>query len=472
MRILFLQSITYPFIGIMSMSAVLRRGEHHTKVHILNLNRPSPADFKTIRDYQPDLAAFPTYTGWQSSIIKFCGLLKDRMNVTTVLGGAHPTHRPEIVRSDVVDFICVGEGEISFPGLVDALEAQSQADNIPGIWLTKENQIIDNGPSPLPDLQKLPLMDIDLYCKASKVIRRKDNREFSLNRGCLFSCTYCNSPSLRSLYGAGFLRSKTADQAIEELLYVYERYPYRMPTFTSSDNLFHKKEFASEFLEKYKREIDLPFFCQMRVEFIDADIARMLREAGCHMVAIGVESGSPRVRKEILNRHMSNEKIIQACRYLQKENIKVTTTNMMGIPGETFDEAWETVRLNAKMRPAASWCSIFQPYPGTPLTRTLLESGGVTPEVFEKVPASFFETSILPIENVHRFINLQRFFQLAVLSPRLETIIRKLCNIKITKLFDVFFLWGYYRYVRIAYRESRLKAFSKIIQNALEALTS
>ncbi|MFH1539342.1 MAG: cobalamin-dependent protein, partial [bacterium] len=110
MRILFLQSITYPFIGIMSISTVLGKSGLHTKVHILNLNRPSPADFKTIHDYQPDVVAFPTYTGWQNGIIKFCRIIKDKMNVITVLGGAHPTHCPEIVQSDVVDFICVGEG--------------------------------------------------------------------------------------------------------------------------------------------------------------------------------------------------------------------------------------------------------------------------------------------------------------------------------------------------------------------------
>ena len=103
------------------------------------------------------------------------------------------------------------------------------------------------------------------------------------------------------------VRSKSVDQALEEMHYVNEKYPFNSAAFTS-DNFFLKKEFASEFLLRYRREIGKPFWCQMRVELVDAEVARLLREAGCHMVSVGIESGSERVRKRILNRHMSNER--------------------------------------------------------------------------------------------------------------------------------------------------------------------
>ena len=209
MRILFLQSLTYPFVGVMSLSAVLRREGHDTRLSIVDMNRPSKRDFAHIQDYAPHVVAIPVYTGWHLGIIGLCRKLKERLNTIVVLGGPHPTHCPEIVRDDAVDFVCVGEGEVSLATLVSRLERGLRLDDIPGMWLTDGDRIVDNHASPLPDLHSLPPMDIDLYCKASTAIQRQDNREFSLNRGCPFACTYCIEPSLKSLYGRQILRSKT-----------------------------------------------------------------------------------------------------------------------------------------------------------------------------------------------------------------------------------------------------------------------
>ncbi len=344
-----------------------------------------------------------------------------------------------------------------------------QRTTVPGIWLKKGDKIIDNGPSDLPELQGLPPMDIDLYCNASEAIRHQDNREFSLNRGCPFQCAYCNGPSLKSLYGTSVVRSKSVDQALEELHYVNEKYPFKSAAFTS-DNFFLKKEFASEFLLRYRREIGKPFWCQMRVELVDADVAHLLREAGCHMVSVGIESGSERVRKTILNRRMSNDAIIRACRTLAENGIEINAFNMIGIPGETFEEALETIRLNTLIGPASSWCSFFQPYPGSSLTTKLLEEGAITPEVFERIPASYFDRSIVLRKDAHIWLNLQRLFQWWVQHPELDGWFRRICTVKIPRIYDALFVLSFYSYVRKAYKLTRAKALAKVMTNAWEAL--
>ncbi|MGO9118103.1 MAG: B12-binding domain-containing radical SAM protein [Desulfomonilaceae bacterium] len=332
-----------------------------------------------------------------------------------------------------MDFVCVGEGERSFLELANRLEAEEPADEIPGIWLTKNGTIVDNGASLLPDLHELPPMDIDLYCRVSKIIRKQENREFSLNRGCPFQCTYCNGPSLKALYGTAVVRSKTVDQAIEEIRYVHERYPFKSAAFTS-ENLFVKRDFALEFLDRYRREIALPFWCQIRVELVDSELAQLLKEAGCHLVSVGIESGSPRVRREILGRLMSNETIIRGCRTLQDHGIRVNAYNMVGIPGETFEEAVQTIYLNAEIRPTSSWCSFFQPYPGSKLTRNLLEDGVITQEVFENVPPSYFAKSVVLGQDAYCWMNLLRLFQLWVMHPKLDKLFRFLCNNRLYRL--------------------------------------
>ena len=468
MNVLFLQSLTYPFIGVMSISSVLQQSGHQTRLHFLDFNRPTAKDFQQIRDFAPGIVGIPVYTGWQRGILRFCRQLQDKIGVPVILGGPHPTYRPEILAAEAVDYICVGEAEIAFPEMVNRLEHGRPVADIPGIWLKKNGAIIRNGASRLPHLPELPPMDIDLYCRASEAIRHQDNREFSLNRGCPFRCTYCNEPSLRAMYGRAVVRSKTVDQALEEIHYVFAKYPFKSVFFTS-DNFFLEKNFALQFLPRFKREIGVPFSCQMRVELIDAEVARILKESGCAMVGVGVESGSPRVRQELLGRSMSNEALIRGCRHLQKQGIRINTYNMIGIPGESFAEALETVKLNIEINPTACGCSFFQPYPGTKITEKMLQEGLITQEIFDQLPTSFYKKSAIIKQDEPKWINLHRLFQFMVLHPWMFRYAESLCKIKIPGLYDPIFLISFYHYVRLAYNKGPLEALAKILKNALEA---
>lgn len=470
MRILFCQAMTYPFIGIMSISSVLKMHGHETRLKIFNINNPKESDFDEILAYRPDVVAFPAYTGWQRSIINFCRELKERSNVITILGGPHPTYYPKVLKNAVIDYICVGEGEVSLPKLLDNLQNKKQTEKVPGIWYKNGDKVVSNGPSELPDIQSLPPMDIDLYCDANDTIRSLGHREFSTNRGCPFKCTYCNEPSLNKLYNKRNLRTKTPDQAIDEILHVHDKYPMKTVAFTS-DNLFIKKDFVLEFLEKYKAKVNIPFYCQMRLELVTPELARLYKESNCHLVIIGLESGSHKVRKEILGRRMTNEFIINACRTLQDAGLRISTNSMVGIPGETVEEAWETVKINQEIRPNATWCSIFQPYPATEITEKLLKSGEIKPDVFDNIPGSYFERSVLKTKDIHVLVNLHRFFYFAVKYPRLQPIIKLLCRLKTPyRLYDIFFVVSFCMYVKQAYRKSYWNAITRVATNALEAI--
>jgi len=76
MKVLFCQRITYPFVGIMSISAVCKNNGHETKLKIFNIAKPKKQDLDEIKEFRPDILAFPTYTGWQKSIINFCKWFK------------------------------------------------------------------------------------------------------------------------------------------------------------------------------------------------------------------------------------------------------------------------------------------------------------------------------------------------------------------------------------------------------------
>jgi len=453
------------------MSAILKQHGHNTKVQIFNLRNPKKKDIDRIIEYRPDIIGLPIYTGWHKSVIEFCKIIKKTINVATIVGGPHATYFPYIVKNDGIDYLCAGEGEIAFINFINALAKHERIDNIPGIWLKQNGTIIENGFSELPDLLKLPHMDIDLYRESYKEISNMKHREFSFNRGCMFKCAYCVNRTLNSIYKGKALRSKSPNQAIDEIQYVYDKTPFSSVTFVN-DTLFWNKSDIKNFLDLYKTHIKMPFFCNLRLEMIDDETVKMLKDANCSFVSVGVESGSPRIRNKILNRQMTNQQIINGITTLKQFGIGVNTNCMVGIPGETFDEAIETIELVQKTNPTTVWCSIFQPYPGTVLTKKMIEQKEITSDIFDEIPASFFDRSVIKAKGIHKFVNLQRFFYFSVKYPILLPIIKLLCNLKVGRAYDIFFILAFYKYLRKSHKESFLSALGIIYRNSIAALFS
>ena len=104
-------------------------------------------------------------------------------------------------------------------------------------------------------------------------------------------------------------------------------------------------------------------------------VAELLGIMGCAHVSIGVESGVQSYREEVLNRKMSNQKIIEATRFLRENNIHVSAYNMIGLPGMDRKHVFETIKLNKAAKPNSTIVSIFIPFPDNELTKTLIEKG-------------------------------------------------------------------------------------------------
>jgi radical SAM superfamily enzyme YgiQ (UPF0313 family) len=127
------------------------------------------------------------------------------------------------------------------------------------------------------------------------------------------------------------------------------------------------------FCELYKKEINLPFLCNARVETINEDVAQYLKSAGCISINFGVESGNEWLRTNILNRKHSNEKIIEAFKITHKYDINSFSFNIVGFPFETNRMARDTLKLNRLLKPHYGICSYFFPFPETRLHKLCME---------------------------------------------------------------------------------------------------
>ena len=255
-----------------------------------------------------------------------------------------------------------------------------------------------------PGLEALPIPDYELFDTQS--ITEKKHGWFGLlsSRGCPYRCTYCLNHKIvdryrdelgRSTTGIGFFRFRPADKLIDELRFVLERYE-GIGTFIFDDDLFTQNvEHALDVCAAYRAaEIDVPFVVNSHVKALDPRVARALAEAGCRILKLGIESGSPRVRTQVLQRFMSNEDVLDTISVAEEHGLHTSGFLMVGLPFETRAERLETVELLARSGIGRFRTSLFYPFPGTEGHRLAIEGGFLRAE-HQSTLTDFTESSCL-----------------------------------------------------------------------------
>jgi radical SAM superfamily enzyme YgiQ (UPF0313 family) len=412
MRILFIYPNLHAQIGfnygIAYLSAVLRQNGHITRLLNINENLGYPLDISRIREdveaFSPDLVGFSVVSNQLQYALEIAKGLRAHIEAPFVCGGIHATMAPrDVLQTGLFDYACVGEGEGALLELVQTLEKDGDTSTIKNIWLRKNGRIIENRVRPFHPLEGLPRKDYEIF-DFQKMIKAKHGWVGAMtSRGCPFRCTYCFNHRLVDIYRndtgpsparLNYLRHHPIQDVIGELEVLLQHYEgIRM--FIFDDDLFtFDRGYVHEFCQAYEKRIPIPFVCNAHVKVFDHAIAKSLKEAGCRIVKFGLESGSERVRREILNRPMSDRDVINAFKAADEYGLHTSAFVMIGLPGESIDELYATVDLLVAIRPGRFRWSIFFPYPGTVAHEIAEERGLIDTEKMQTL-SNFTEESCL-----------------------------------------------------------------------------
>lgn len=396
MKILFFHYGTEAWFGVGYLSSILRTSKHQTDLLLypsLDLYLKIPF-FKThvenrllqeAINFHPDLIAFTSTTYAYQVIKKMASKLKQELHVLQIIGGIHATILPEhVLKTGDFDMVCLGEGEETLLELVNRMEQGKDVSHIQNLWIKQKNGIIKNPLRPLnQDIDSLPFPDYDLFEPYGVLT---GDYAITTSRGCSYSCTYCCNYFYKKLYQkkGKYVRRRSVDNVIDELTINWKKYGFRRVYFW--DDVFCQDgKWLEEFNTKYKKAVGLPFHCLSRPEDITERTIRLIKDAGCSHVNIGIESGNERIRKQVLNRKMSNEQIIRAAGLIKKNGIKLNVFNMFGIPGETSEDMWDTLTLNEKVNPDGTLSFLLSPFPGTKIAETAVRDGLMSSEQVEEM---------------------------------------------------------------------------------------
>jgi anaerobic magnesium-protoporphyrin IX monomethyl ester cyclase len=278
-----------------------------------------------------------------------------------VFGGVHATVLPdEVIRQKFVDLVVRGEGEVTFYEILKNVNLR----NINGLVFKENGSLIYNPDRcRIFDLDGLPfpaydLLPMDKYYPAQGSYKRLPAMSMFSTRGCPGQCTFCN----KTLGNRIVFRS--AESLVKEIQMLQSHYNIRQIMFyddTFTVNKENVRKFCRILIEK---KINISWCCFSRVDFIDLEILKLMKQAGCHQIMYGVESADQGILKEI-NKRIDLNKVAAAVALTKKAKIDLRLAFMIGNPSETRETVLKTLNYAIKLNPDLVSFNITTPYPGT-----------------------------------------------------------------------------------------------------------
>lgn len=295
---------------------------------------------------------------------------------TVVMGGPHPAFVDEdVLKEKYADFIVKGEGEVTFPELLNTIKDGGDLSRVKGISYLENGNVVRTAPRELiEDLDTLPLparhlIDMDAYKKYGlKYGGKRSVAVISTSRGCPHGCKFCVTPQM---YGRRW-RARSAQSVVSEIENVYHEYGYNAIAF-NDDNFTvsprRVKEICNLIMEK---ELKIWWWSLSTAETIikNEDMVRLMARAGAKTVYIGVESSNPSTIREF-DKKIGVDTPAQAVALLKKNGLQTFASFILGGLSDSTGDILRTIKTARSLDVEVAQFSILTPYPGTDLFRKL-----------------------------------------------------------------------------------------------------
>jgi radical SAM superfamily enzyme YgiQ (UPF0313 family) len=360
--------------GISYISAWLKFHGHETRLlYLCGRYRPDQID-RCIEEFGPGLVCFTAVFSEYRFAVSIAGYIKERYPKLFLLaGGSQVTLDRENCLGDPFDALCIGEGEEPTLELVEQLASGQQPSDIPNLWIKRSGEVERNPCRPfMADLDAYPFPDREMW---REWIGDAGTRQvLFMGRGCPFPCTYCSNHALRKVAEGTYVRYRDPARIIAELAEIRRQFPATREVYLEVESFSVNMEWALSVctaVEEFNFSSDNPMSYGVNLRLTTKnrfeELFPAMKRANFRFINIGLESGSERVRREVLKRNYSNEDVVKAVRMAHEYGLQVSMYVIIGVPGETADDFRETVRVLREARPDFCGDGIFFPYPGTEL---------------------------------------------------------------------------------------------------------
>lgn len=359
-------SIMEPY-SLLQIGALLRQqGDMVALMDMNGFNMPYDELKAGLAKHRPDLVIFrftPTTFDWDmrtASIVKSF----DRGIVTAGICWTLHT-MPEAVMKEApdLDHYILQDYEVAAPALAAALR-DGDAGGAPGIASRQGGEVLRTPAAPpLKSYDSMPLPAYDLLPSLEPYfVTAPAGRPYTIlytSKGCPYKCSFCTVAGTP-------LKMRSAENILNELRYLKERYGLRTASFYDETFTFDRKRVV-ELCESMKEEdLKIKWYCNTRAQLVDPELLRLMRSAGCRGVSFGIESGSQRILDSVEKR-ITVEQGRQAIEWAKEARLKTFCSFILGLPGEDWSTVQETLDFVRETLPTSAQFNVAVPYPGTKL---------------------------------------------------------------------------------------------------------
>ena len=406
-----------PFIplGLAYLGAVAERAGHEVTVVDCQAEHLDYTGFRQrISQQKPDVVGVTATTLLYRSAMQLINITKEvHPQAVTMLGGSHGTFWDENALNEYpsLNIVVRREGEITFIELLDKLKAGESLGGVLGVtFRDKEGKVVRTEDRPfLQDLDSLPfpahhLLPLESLKRMGKVL-------FPLitSRGCVYWCDFCSTVRM---FGRGY-RWRSPKNVVDEMQLVHDQYGVDQVTFYDDAFSVSRERVLKICEELHARRLDLIWDCGTRVDMVDREMLKTMRDAGCIAVWMGVESGSEAILGK-MNKKIKLDQTRIAYKTAQAVGLMTIANVVLGFPGETEQTAKETIRFVKALNPDDVGFYVATPYPGTPMYEQVIKNGWLRITDFDKYDTAgpTFETPWLSMDKLAeiRYKAYQQFY--------------------------------------------------------------
>ena len=390
MRILLVYNYTVVEpLGVLVLTDYLEQNGHQ-----VDLNDYQSLEKKNFHFENYDFVGFSILTGSHNQMLKIADSIRGKTKV--VIGGPYTISFSEECLQRA-DFVVRGFGERLLLKIANGE--------------IKERGIYSESVPPK-----------DLFISSRKTFYQDEKRRENPLKNvitsfcCPYQCTYCYNSIVQKEFSLYRYAERPVDSVVAECRALLE-YPLKL-IFFADDNFGVNLEWLKEFAPKYKKEVGVPFHCNIRIESATDERIKLFEDAGLTSLTFAIESASEKIRKELLNRHMTDEQIFNGIEVLRKYNIPFRTEQMLGLPTTTIEDDLELLKLNCRIKPFVAWTSIFSPIRGTPLAEFCVKNGYYSGKN-DDIADTLFSHSVLnfPEKRKKQIAILNRIFAVLTYLP-------------------------------------------------------
>jgi len=373
-----------PSLGLGYLATAIRKNHEVRIVDCIKEGMDAETLCKFIDRYDPDILGLQCYTFDFRFIKEALHLIKRRKpGIKTVIGGPHPSSLPEEVfgtLNDDLDFLFVGEAEAGFSRLLDLLSAgDKDFSSVPGLTWKENGSLRSNPKIFIDDLDSLGMPAWDLIRPESypesqhgAFFKKFPIAPIITSRGCPYLCTFCAG----KVISGSRIRRRSIEDVLKEILYLYNDFGIR-EFHIIDDNFTVGAAYAKEFLRKLKTlNLDISWAVPngVRMDTLDEELLRLMKETGLYLISLGIESSSYRVLR-LMKKEITTAEIRNRVRMINDAGIDAAGFFILGYPGETVQSIKKTIRFSTELGLVRANFFTYLPFPGTESYQHLKKRG-------------------------------------------------------------------------------------------------